>query len=792
MGQSLFQRSFAGGELAPVLHARADTGKYSTGAKTVKNFLVRREGGVSNRPGLRFISACATATVGTKLMRFVSSVANQSVLIEMGSGYFRFYLDGAPIEVAGVAAWSGATNYTVGDLASSGGVNYYCVLAHINHAPPNATYWHALPGAIYEIPTPYALATLPSWNQSGNVLTLTHPSVAPYELTFVTLTRWVLSPVDTSLRSQPPTTPLGAGGNPVPAWDSAVAYQVGAIVVSGGNNYTCILAHTNQVPPNATYWLLIPAGTLTRRYVITALQAVTLEESIASAVVAITDHLAPIATAPNTLSWTAPAGLTIDSYNVFEDPYGNGAYGFIGSAAGLTFADPGFTPDFNTQPPVAQLRFAAPNDYPSVSAYYQQRRFFANSNNEPDGVFGSRTGFNSNFGISTPLQDDDAITFRLAGNNHHPVRHLVALKTGLVLLTDGGEWTVTGAGGAGTAITPNSLIAEEETYVGAAAGVRPVTIGGSILYVQTRGSILRNLEFAQQVQGLAGQDLTLFATHLFEGHTIVAVDYQQVPDSIIWCVRDDGVLLGLTYIPDQNIWGWHRHETWTNAAQGLIEDVCVIPEAEEDGVYVVVARVVNGSTVRYIERLNSRIVSTFNADAFFVDAGLSYGGAPAHSFSGLTHLEGQVVAVVADGVVVYNGDPAGASAATYTVTGGAITLPGTTTATDVHIGLAIRYPDLELLDLDIQGSNVRDKQKAVKGLTLLLDRSSRSFLAGPDATKLTAYKPPAWETTAAQATGQFEMRVSSGFTPNGGILIRQVDPLPLTILGVLPNVELGG
>lgn len=792
MGESLFQRSFAGGELAPVLHARADTAKYSSAAKTVKNFIVRREGGVSNRPGLRRTATCKTATKGTRLMRFTSSVANQSMLVEMGSGYFRFYQNNAPVTVAGVVAWSALTNYLQGDLASSAGVNYYCVQAHINQVPPNGTYWYPLTGAIYEIPTPYSLANLPQWNQSGNIVTLTNPNVAPQELTFISLTRWTLTAVDTSIKSQPPTVPVATGGNPVPAWDAAVTYQVGAIVVSGGNKYSCILGNLNQVPPNATYWVAVAAGALDRKYVVTTVQAVTLEESVVLAGFTVAGFLAPIKTAPNALGWTAPAGIAVANYNVYCDPFNNGIFGFIGEAATNVYSDPGQTPDFTQQPPVQQLRFNNANDYPSVSAFYQQRRAFANSNNEPDSVYMSRTGFRSNFSRSTPLQDDDAVSFRLAGNNHHPVRHLVPLKTGLVLFTDGGEWTATGATGPGSPITPNSLAADQQLYVGSDQAVRPVVVGNSVLYVQTRGSILRQLDFDLQVQGLAGKDMTVYATHLFEGHTIVGADFQQVPDSIIWAVREDGVLLGLTYIPDQEVWGWHRHETWTKLGMSTIEDVCVVPEAAEDGVYVIVARTLASGVVRYIERLNTRIIKTFNTDCFFLDSGLSYHGAPAQIFSGLDHLEGEVVAVLADGVVIYNGDPAGANAAAFTVTAGQITLPTGTLAIDCHIGLAIRYADLETLDVDVQGSNVRDKKKAVHGVTVLLDNSSRTFYAGPDAAGLVQFKPEGWQSTASQATGQYEMPITTSWTHGGRVLIRQIDPLPLTIIGVLPNVEVGG
>lgn len=796
MGDSLYQRSFAGGELAPILHARADTQKYATGARTVKNFLVRREGGVTNRPGFRFEAIAKTADKGTRLMRFVSTVANESALIEIGNGYLRFFVDESPLRVTGVVAWSSIVDYVPGDLVVVAGVNYYCHTANTNETPPNASFWYALTGDLYEVPTPYALDELPQWNQSGNILTLTHPNHVPMELTFLAETRWVLSVVDTTFISQPPTSPSGTGGNPVPAWDATVAYEVGAIVVVTAVNYVCILGNTNQTPPNATYWNVVPASATTRAYVVTSVLADTLEESVQSDVITITDFLMPLVTAPNALAWTAPAGLSVDSYNVYEDPFGNGVFGFIGTATDVLFNDAGLTPDFTQTPPIARPLFVNTGDFPSVSAFYQQRRFMANTDNAPDAVYGSKTGFKSNFGISAPLQDDDAVTFRLAGNNHHPVRHLVPLKTGLVLLTDGGEWTATGAGGPATAITPNSLAADQETYVGCAGDVRPVTIGGNIVYVQTRGSIVREIEFAQQVQGLAGKDMTIFATHLFEGHTIVAMDFQQVPDSIIWAVRDDGVLLGLTYIPDQDVWGWHRHETQQNATPGLIEDVCVIPEAEEDGVYVVVARTIGASVVRYIERLESRVIKqgSFNSECFYVDAGLSYNGSPARTFSGLDHLEGQVVAVLADGLVVYDGDPAGANAAAFTVTAGTITLPAATAAAvDVHIGLAIRWPDLHLLPIDIQGSNVRDKSKIVHSVTLLLDRSSRSFMVGPDADHLRAYVVQAWDSPGVREfTGQAEQPIDDTWEKDGGILIRQIDPLPLTILGVLPNITTGG
>jgi hypothetical protein len=732
MGQSLMQRSFAAGELAPVLHARADQVKYTAGLRTCRNFLVRREGGVSNRAGFRFVDACKTNTAGTRLMRYLSSTAGESYLIEMGQGYFRFFREGASVEVSGVPAYNGATAYVPGDLVASGGVNYYCHTATTGHAPPDASYWYALTGAIYEIPTPYSLAALPDWNQSGNVITLTHPTYVPRELVCESTTRWILRQVTTA---------------PSIAAPSGLTGHAGA------------------------------AGKRTYRYRVTAAAQDTYEESNDSGYYQIGSCAEPTEDAPNVLSWSPVAGAA--EYYVYLDPYENGTYGFVGTATGATsFKDPGLVPDFEITPPIARSLFQSSGKYPSHSATYQQRRIFANSNNEPDAIWASRIGFRSNFGISSPLQDDDALTFRIAGNNYHPIRHLVALKSGLVLLTDGGEWTVTGGGGPRTPLTPSSLDAAQETYVGVSATVRPAIVGEAILYLQARGSIVRDLRFDQQVEGLAGRDLTIWATHLFERQTIVALDYQQVPHSIIWCVRSDGALLGLTYVPDQDIWGWHRHDT-----DGAFEDCCVLPEDEEDALYVIVKRTIGGADKRYIERLERREIRDgyVHAESFFVDSGLSYSSAyPASHFSGLNHLEGKVVTVLGDGTVV----------GTFTVTGGSITTPAA--YRNVHVGLPIQYGEIETLDLDVQGSAIRDKKKRIVSVTLLVDRSARGFYAGPDASHLRRYTPEDWDGAADLNTGQLELRVTSQYDQYGRVLVRQVDPLALTILGVIPNVELGG
>jgi len=182
MGQSTFQRAFGGGELAPALAARADIAKYQTGLRTCRNFVVMKAGGLTNRPGLRFVSACKTNDPLVQLLPYVSEVEGESVLLEQGAGYLRFFLNGAPltVDLGDVDAWDGVTNYVQGDLVQDGGAVFYAKLANTGVATTDAPTWHPFTGTLYEVPTPFT--HLMNWVQSGRVITFTHRLEAPYEL----------------------------------------------------------------------------------------------------------------------------------------------------------------------------------------------------------------------------------------------------------------------------------------------------------------------------------------------------------------------------------------------------------------------------------------------------------------------------------------------------------------------------------------------------------------------------------------------------------------------------------
>lgn len=706
MTQAIIQRSFASGELSPVLSARADLSQYLTGLRACWNFIVLRQGGVTKRPGTRYVATVKNPTQTPRLLRFVFEAADQTYLIEAGDQYFRFFWHGAPVLVAGVP-YEVATPYIAGDVA---GLNI---------------------------------------SQSADVLVITHPSYAPMELARVAHDSWTLTAINFA------------------PWHAAPV----ALVATRG-----------------------AAGILTLRYKVTALKADTFEETIGSSVAACASCAVPTVALPNTLAWTAVAG--VEEYGVYLDPYNNGVFGYIGTAKSNSFRDVGYQPDYTVTPPIVRSLFAATGTYPKTCKHHQQRLWFAQSNTDRETVWGSQVGAYHNFAISTPLQDDDAVTFVVAGPYVSPPAHLLGLKN-LIICSDVGAWRI--KGDESGVITPTAINADQESYIGVHPGIRPVIIGNTIVYVQARGTVVRAQSFDQQQGGLGGIDLTPLAGHLFAGYKLSDIDFHLIPWAVLWAARDDGTMLGLTYLPEQNVLAWHRHSTGASGQPGCaeldpIETLCVLPDtvAGEDVLYMVVKRTINGSETRYIERLATAFdpEKTAIEDAYFVDCGLSYTGAPATTFSGLTHLNGMVVAILADGRVIYDGNPAGADAGLYTVSGGSITLPSA--ASVVHIGLAIRFAEIETLTLDVNGSSLRALKKKIQNIGAIVYGSDDGLLMGPDRDHLETWRREAQQPSESWRTGLLMSNLTCTYDEEGRAVVRHARPLPCTIVGLIPNVGVGG
>lgn len=778
---------------------------------------IKRSGGADSRPGTKFVCETKDSTKTSRLIPFIFN-SEQTYALEFGDYYMRVIRNGAQIEVSGVALWNIATSYVIGDLVLDGGVNYYCIADNTGNTPPNATYWYALTDDIYEIPTPYAEADLFELNiiQSADVIVITHQNYPVHELRRAGNTSWTIPEVTFAPSIDTPTN----------------------LAVSGGSGST-------------------------DRWVVTAIKDETFEESLPTAWKGASSKAT--SGSPRELTWTAVAGA--GEYNVYK--YDNGIYGFIGVAGGTSFEDDGIPADTTDTPPKAYNPFDSAGNYPATAGYYQQRLGFANTINEPEQCVFSKTGFFRNLTTSAPLQDDDAVTFKLAGRRVNEVRQLIDLGQ-LIALTADAEWLI--QGDTAGILRPGEINPKTQSYNGASV-LKPLLINDNAIYVQARGTVVRDLFATIEATGnigYKGTDLTVFADHLFKGYTIVDWDYSQVPNSIVWAVRSDGTLLGLTYLREHQIWAWHRHDT-----DGAYESMISVPEGQEDTPYFIVNRTINGVTKRYVERQSTRLVTDI-IDFIGLDSSLSYDGRNTSAttmtltggsswdytetltltastaffvagdvgnqiwmnldgdvvrctikaytsdtivsvkpnktvptglqgvavtdwekavdeLSGLDHLEGKDVSVFANGFVVAS--PNNAAHAVLTVSGGAITLDKPYSV--IHVGLPY-LPDIETLDIDsTQGETMADKYKNISNVTLFVEKTRGVWVGSRPPTNdstdplegLEEYKARQYEgydDPVNLAGDQIEIKNRPEWNNNGRVFVRQVDPLPMSLLAVMP------
>jgi hypothetical protein len=472
----------------------------------------------------------------------------------------------------------------------------------------------------------------------------------------------------------------------------------------------------------------------------------------------------------NTITWAAVAGIT--RYNVYK--LSNGLYGYIGQSGGVSFVDNNIIADISTTPPNASAPFETASNYPGAIGYHDQRRCFGGTDNAPQNFWATRSATEANLSYSIPTRDNDAIAFRVAAREVNRIRHIVSLDQ-LLFLTSGGEWKV--APQNSDILTPNSAAPKQIAAEGA-SNVQPIVTGNSVIYVQESGSRWREMKYRWEVSNYDVRDASIMAPQLFDQYTTVDMAYSKTPNKMVWGVRSDGTLIGLTYLPEHEVMGYHQHDT-----DGLFESVAAVKEGSEHALYVVVNRTINGRTVRYIERMHSRQFAAAE-DAFFVDAGLTYDSTSNTTVTGLWHLEGEEVAVLADAAV----HPL------VTVTGGAITLEAA--ASVVQVGLPI-VADVKTLPLSLEAQAFgQGLQKNVNGVALRVNETS-GLLVGPtfDAAEMESLmtrSDEAYGTPPALRSGVIDVTVMPAWGDDAQVCIRQNAPLPATILSMTVNVAVGG
>lgn len=472
------------------------------------------------------------------------------------------------------------------------------------------------------------------------------------------------------------------------------------------------------------------------------------------------------------------------------------------TAVNVTAPGTGYSPAptvaFSTGAAAATAILGAPSaGNPTVPCYHQQRLGLLGPVASPNQLNFSQPGAPYNFNVTDPVQPDNAFQGTLKSKQLNTIQAAVSQPQGLIVLSDNAAWLLNG-GSAGSIFDATNLAANPQIFNGI-GNPPPIVAVDDILYVQSKGSIVRDLIFNYSRQVYTGADISIQSSHLFYGYQILEWAYAEEPFKLVWAVRNDGVLLSLTFLREQELIAWAHRDT-----QGSYKSIASITENSNtigyvDAVYTIVQRTVNGNTVQYIERFVEQYYPSGTTDAWQVDAGLQYNGASVLSFSGAQHLAAAAcVGLATDNLGnVTTFTKTVSATGTFTLT--APTSPATG-YTRVTIGLGYT-PQLQTLPIDTGDPTIQGKMKKIPyvtvrvkdtlGLQIGSDLDSGNLVNMDDLIIGNVGKDTN-EVVAGLVSGDAMQTVDPAWTVPGQYAIQQSLPYPATILGVIPALELEG
>ncbi len=907
MARDLPQISFGGGIMSPATYARMDLQKFSTGVARADNYFVRSEGGISNRAGFEFIKETKDSANVSRLISFRFN-EEQTYALEFGQLYMRVYQNGG-IVLESNQNIIGATQanpveltvtghgYSTGDevfVTSVVGMTelnskFYTItvtgantftLDGIDGTAFTAYTSGGVSGRVYTVTMPYVaddLALL-KFRQSNDVLYLTHPSYAPRKLTRTGAAAWTIEQIDFRPEQARPTG-LSVSVNNT-AESTTYKYQVTAVAeetseesllgteaakpISGATQADpVVVTVTSHGYSNDDVIYIESVGGMTelndREYTIANVATNTFElvgvdgtgytaytsggSSLRTATQVTNGN---DSTADNTISWTAAAGAA--SYSVYKED--NGLFGFIGSTESTSFTDDNIAADLEDTSPKWRQPFDEANDYPSAPGLHEQRSVWGRTNNKPLNVFLSQTSQFENLNVSSPTKATDAVTVRLVTGEGNEVRHFRSFKDRLMIFTSGAIWSLR-PGGDADAITPASKQLEVEEIL-PTTDTPPLVIKNNVLIIsgeESKGFEVHSLGYELQTDAYVGSDLSVLAREEFEGYTISEWCYIHRPHRLVCAVRSDGKLLVMSYFQEHQVYAWTIWET-----DGLFESVAAVGEGQDDRLYAVIKRTVEGSDVRYVERLHLRPFDNIE-DAFFVDAGLSLDITNAQTVTGATQSNPIVVTVnghgYSNGDLVYlsgiggmteidereftvnnvtantfellNEDGTGYAA--YTSGGTAQLYTKTITGLDhiegkavvvlvdgniedeltvtngsittlnggakFHVGLPYTGT-LQSLPLEVSVDSL-SRNKLIQNVTTRV-QDTRGLFIGPDLNEMEEYPSRSterWGEAAATRSTVIKIPIKSDWDRDQGFFVQSEPGLPQTLLSWIPGVDFG-
>ena len=811
--------NFTAGEITPKLFGRTDISKYDNGAETVENFLVQPHGGLMRRPGTRFVSEVKNSSNAVRLIPFEFNV-EQAYVLEFGPTYFRIYRDGGAVTSSGSPV-EVTTVYTASDLdglkfAQAADVMY---VVSPNHPIYKITRTSHTAWTFTEVTT----ARGPFLDQNTTTTTLTPDSrdgtirlTASASLFTSDDVGRLVKIEDGFVKITSFTSATVVDGTAQELEDGRAeilpSYTAATISFHEGDPDATGLEHNDRIEDTAAAF--IDQGFKIGQTIVIS-GSTSNNTTDGHLVVDVTDSVITLAPGADLATEAADSGHTLQGKLVATDEWSLGA-------------------------------FSKTTGYPRAVAFYEQRLVFAGTSEQPQTLFFSQGGDFENFESGTAA--DDGMVYTIGSNTVNVIRFLASTRN-LIVGTSGGEFVVR-ASGADEAITPTNIQIKQQTSHGA-ADIAPMQAGNAVLFVQRAKRKVLELQFNFDVDGYIAPDVALISEHITE-NGLDELAYQQEPDSILWGRRGDGQLACMTYKREEQVIGWSRQIIGGAFGTGdaVVESIATIPgDLDEDQVWVVVKRTVNGATKRYVEFIKDFDFGTDVNNAIFVDSSLTFTGVTS-TLAG-DEAADQTTITLADAssfpssgaikigteVITYSGKstndltgcvrgvvgPAAAHSSGATVTQATLSLSGLSHlegqtvsilgdgsvhpdktvssgavtleryVTKAHAGLSYNST-LRTLRVDA-GSAMGTSQGKIKRINELTVRLYRSvgLKVGRDASNLdiVPFRSSATSMDAPIAlfTGDKEIELNGNYDTDGQLTIRQDQPLPMNILAVYATLS---
>lgn len=820
------QSSFNAGELSPRLAARVDFSKYPAGLETCENMICLPEGGAMRRPGSRYVAELKSSSVRGRLKRFQFSVV-QAYILELGEGVMRFYRHQAQIAVANtdavisngtftsnITGWDDISTGGAGNAISHDASNGYLVLetngtaaddigwAEQDVTTSNTNVEHVIKFRVIGAPGDKIEFQVGTASGGSQILAAVEKEVGYHCVAFTP----TASPFYVQFRNKGVNADKDVKIDNVSLIDNAAVEleteygESDLYDIEGPQSADVLYLFHDDYPTykllrfGHTTWSLVEVPWEDGPYLDVNTTATTLTPGATSGV-------AVTVTASSVIGINDGAGFqTTDVGRLvrIDNPAANIAWGWgvIVGRSSTTVVTVHVKQAFATTNADTRWQlgaWSATTGYPQTAVFFEQRLYAAATTDQPQTFWASQTSDFENFkpdNDAGTVEADDALSFTLAAEDVNTIRWLSANEDTLVIGTAGGEWVPQASG---IVITPLDITVRRQTTHGSAR-IQPVRVSNTVLFVQRANRKIREFGFAFETDGYRAVDMTRLSQHITKGG-IVEMAYAGEPEPIVWIVREDGQLLSLTLIRDEDVVGWGRHILGGSFGSGnaVVESVDVIPGADgagqvqdssdRDEVWIIVKRTINGSTKRYIEVFEGNFeTGDSQEDSYYSDSLITYDGAAATSITGLGHLEGQSVKVLAGGAIV----------ADKTVSSSTITLDTAASVAQIGIGFTHTLKTLKISAGNPSGTPI-GKTKRIYGLTFVL-LNSHTVSFGPNADNLTekdfrVISDP-MDAAAPYFTGERFVEYPGDWTQDARIVIESDDPVPFGLLAMAPETQL--